>query len=169
MLFASHICSFHFIAHRASFPEVLHVPPAPPASLTLLGGAEPQLCWPAPVQDGGAEVTGYELGLEASGTLTLLPGWPPMRLPQAQGTVRVRALNRLGCGPWGQALRLREPVAEPQAPLVVSSGATEALLRWLPVDGEGYALRALAENEEEVVQPPGRASRALISEDPREA
>lgn len=131
------------------------MPPAPPPSLTLLGERSPPLLWwPEPLEDGGAEVTGHELGLEADGTVALHVGWPPLELSglrEGQAYVaKVRARNRLGYGPWGQALGFTfgHQVERPMAPLVVALKATEALLRWVPLGGSGYALRAV---------PPGRA------------
>ena len=148
-------CSVRVHVVLAVRPEVLHVPPAPPPSLTLLGERSPPLLWwPEPLEDGGAEVTGHELGLEADGTVALHVGWPPLELTglrEGQAYVaRVRARNRLGYGPWGQALGFTfgHQVERPMAPLVVALKATEALLRWVPLGGSGYALRAV---------PPGRA------------
>ena len=129
-------------------------PPAVPGAPTLRAEANGQnaidVIWEPPTDDGGADITGYELQWSADGTensysqLTSPPGTArsythPNLQPGDTRYYQIRARNRAGLGEFSEPAFATTLTGVPAAPslTVQANGATEIKLSWTKPDDRG--------------------------------
>ena len=141
-------------APAAAYADVMDpvAVPAAPASLTVDAAAESlTIDWTAPVSDGGAALTGYDVtavpadpaSSTAPTTTQTDPGTTAVTLTGlANGvdyTVAVAATNAAGAGPTATADGTPRTVAGPAALTGVSAGDHAASVTWQPPASDGGA------------------------------
>ena len=133
-------------------------PPAKPGAPTLRAAANGEnaidLTWEPPTDDGGADITGYELHVSNDGTQNSYS-----RLTSSSGTSRsythggmqsgttrhyqIRAQNRAGLGDFSSAVSATTLTGVPTTPGLTAraNGATEIKLTWTKPDDKGSEIQ----------------------------
>ena len=153
------------------------VAPGEPAITGVVRGNGVLLvAWSAPAEDGGEDITAYDLRyietsadelVDANWTVEM-EAWTPgsgsldYRITGLEiGTeydIQVRAVNTVGSGPWS-ATRVGMPLAVPDAPTIdsVTEGRRELTVKWSALTGDGgsditfYDVRYIETSADELV------------------
>jgi hypothetical protein len=159
-------------------PALVTAPGAPTNVTALRGNGQATVTWGAPDDDGGSEVTGYELEYSDNGQdwTPFTPATSPAVVTDltngTEYTFRVRALNDVGPGDW--ASTTATPATAPGAPTNVTgqAGAAQVNVSWTaPLDGGGlpvtYELRYFNTTTPGTLTPvtvdPAEASSQLVT------
>jgi titin len=134
----------------------LRTAPGPTDVTATAGDASAVVAWTPPTDDGGADITGYEV--QAYDLVTFDPVGPARAVSEGtevtmtgltNGTpywFRVRAVNPVGTGAWSDGsnpVTPMVPVTAPHAPAIraATAGSGVAVVRWTaPADDGGAAI-----------------------------
>ena len=124
--------------------------PGPPESLAATATQTSiTLSWQAPTENGGADVTGYQVEWSSDGVdwTELAANTPELSYQHSNLSVgteyryRVAALNSAGAGAWAELTQPTDPAVAPDAPESLSATATQTsvTLSWRAPSGNGGA------------------------------